>query len=151
MMAHSMPITQYDNLFLAQAGGGIELPTDVVPGAPGGAATGSPGGRPAQEPFGGSGFLMVVVFVVGAMIIFSMFGQRRDKKKREAMLGALKKHDKVQTIGGVIGSVVEVKPELVVLKVDESSNTRITITRGAIQQVLSPAVVADAGTKDDHS
>jgi preprotein translocase subunit YajC len=71
------------------------------------------------------------------MIVFSMMGQKRDRKKREAMISAIKKHDRVQTIGGVIGSVVEIKPEYIVLKVDESSNTRITFSRSAIASVLS--------------
>lgn len=79
--------------------------------------------------------LLAVVFI--AMIAFSFLGQRRDRKKREAMIGAVKKHDKVQTVGGVIGSVIEVKPDTVILKVDESSNTRMTFARSAIQQVLT--------------
>ena len=85
------------------------------------------------------GFVAMIVLVFVAMIAFSFMGQRRDRKKRQVMLGAIKKHDRVQTIGGVIGSIVELKPDTVVLKVDESSNTRITFSRSAIQQV----VVAD--------
>jgi preprotein translocase subunit YajC len=53
------------------------------------------------------------------------------------MLAALKKHDKVQTVGGVIGSIVELKPDYIVLKVDESANTRITFAKSAIQQVIA--------------
>ncbi|NIN75018.1 MAG: preprotein translocase subunit YajC, partial [Xanthomonadales bacterium] len=34
-------------------------------------------------------------------------------------------------------SIVEVNPDSVVLKVDESANTRITFARSAIQQVLT--------------
>ena len=59
-----------------------------------------------------------------------------DGYKRLRALGRLG-HDTVQTIGGVIGSIVEVKNDSVVLKVDESSNTRITFSRSAIQQVLN--------------
>lgn len=98
-------------------------------GGPGGAA-GAPAGNPPQLFF-------IVLLVIGGIIIFSMFAQRRDRKKREVMLTTLKKHDKVQTIGGMIGSIVEVKKDSVVLKVDESSNTRITFSRSAIQQVLN--------------
>jgi preprotein translocase subunit YajC len=36
----------------------------------------------------------------------------------------------------VIGSVVELDADTVVLKVDESSNTRMTFARDAVQQVL---------------
>ena len=104
--------------------------------APGGPAGG--GGTPtrAADPFGGQ-FFLIVILVVVVMIVISIMGQRRDKKKRESMLSALKKHDKVQTLGGVIGSIVDVKKDVVVLKVDESSNTRITFARAAIQTVLN--------------
>ncbi len=79
----------------------------------------------------------LLIFVFVAMILFSFLGQRRDRKKKQAMINAVKKHDRVQTVGGVIGSVVELKPDTVVLKVDETSNTRITFARSAIQQVLT--------------
>ena len=78
----------------------------------------------------------MLALIVG-MFAFSMIGNRREKKKRQDILGSIKKHDRVQTVGGVIGSIVEVKSDQVVLKVDESSNTRITFSRSAVQQVLS--------------
>ena len=99
-----------------------------------GGTTGNGGG----SPFGG-GLLTVIVMMFLAMLIFSFMGQRRDRKKREAMISAVKKHDKVQTVGGLIGSVVEVKSDTIVLKVDESANTRITFARSSIQQVLTSA------------
>lgn len=109
-----------------------------VPGVPGGAPT-----RPAG--FLDSGFIWIMLLVLGAMIVFSMMGQRRERKKREVMLSAIKKHDRVQTIGGMIGSVVEVKPSTIVLKVDESSNIRISFARSAIQQIL------DAGAETENA
>jgi preprotein translocase subunit YajC len=42
----------------------------------------------------------------------------------------------VQTIGGVIGTIVEVKDAEVVVKIDETTNTKIRFARSAIQQVL---------------
>jgi preprotein translocase subunit YajC len=41
------------------------------------------------------------------------------------------------TAGGILGSVVEVRDTEVVLKVDESSNTKIKFTRDAIKRVLT--------------
>ena len=70
-------------------------------------------------------------------VFWSMRSQSKEKKKRASMLSAIKKHDRVQTVGGVIGAVVEIKPDTIVLKVDESSNTRITFDRGSVQRVLS--------------
>jgi preprotein translocase subunit YajC len=116
----------------------------AVPAGPGDAVvTGAealPSGAapPRGDPFGGGFFPLLVVLLV-AMVLLPLVGQRRDRKKRQALLAAIKKHDRVQTIGGVIGSIVEIKPDTVVLKVDETSNTRITFARSAIQQVLTSA------------
>ncbi len=138
------------NLILAQ---GNQAPTgageEILPPLPGettagGGATSVTGGSGITTDGGGgglfnSGFMVVLVMMFLAMIIFSFMGQRRDRKKREAMISAVKKHDKVQTVGGLIGSVVEVKSDTIVLKVDESANTRITFARSSIQQVLTSA------------
>ena len=88
------------------------------------------------NPFGDNFFMMLILIFLG-MIVFSFFGGRKQKKKRASMLESLQKHDQVLTRGGVFGSVVEVKPDRVVLKVDESSNTRITVLRDSIEQVTT--------------
>ncbi len=123
-------------LILAQDGAAPPAPGEGEPieGAPAG-PDGGGGGTPPPSPF--VKFLPLILLLVVGMFLFTMLGQRRDRKKREAMMKAVKKHDRVQTIGGVIGSIVEVKSNTVVLKVDESSNTRITFARSAIQQVLA--------------
>lgn len=141
--------THFSHLTLAQNGAAPGIPGEprtAQPGGPGPAGNGLDGAAPA----GGGGLppLIIIMFlVITVMIVMSILGQRREKKRREAMIRAVKKHDKVQTIGGVIGSVVELKPDFVVLKVDESSNTRITFARTAIQQVIkssdSPAEPAE--------
>lgn len=74
---------------------------------------------------------MLVVFY-GVMLS----GSRKEKKKRQDMLSAVKKGDRVMTIGGIIGSVVSVNDAEVTLKVDESANVKITFIRSAIQRVL---------------
>ena len=111
-----------------------------LPGAPAAApAAGTPGasapGAPNAAP-GGSSFMIMMIVLLGAMILFSFVSSRREKKKRDQLLGNIKKHDKVLTIGGVVGTVVEVKDAEIILKVDETSNTRITFTKSAISQVI---------------
>ncbi len=125
-------------LILAQDGAAPPAPGEGVPleGTPAGPGGGGGGGGGATgSPF--TQFFPLILLLVVGMFLFTMLGQRRDRKKREAMMKAVKKHDRVQTIGGVIGSIVEIKSNTVVLKVDESSNTRITFARSAIQQVLA--------------
>lgn len=118
--------------------------TAGVPGIPGGA--GAPTAQPS--PFGG-GFLFVMIGLLGIMILMSTMSGRREKKKREELMSSLARYDRVQTIGGVIGTIVELKDTEVVLKVDEGTNTKITFARSAVQGVLKkgpggPASSAEA-------
>ena len=110
-------------------------------GAQGSATTTSDGsvtgeGQVATGPFGDNFFPMLMLLLVG-MIVFSFFGGRKQKKRRASMLDSLAKRDEVLTRGGVFGTIVEIKPDRVVLKVDESSNTRITVLRDSIEQVTA--------------
>ncbi len=135
------------NLILAQTSGDSATPPPPGGGQPLTGAT-PPGGQGAgagaasRDPFGGMLFPLLLVVII-TMITFTVLGQRRDRKKRQALLTSVKKHDRVQTVGGVIGSIVEVKTDTVVLKVDETSNTRITFARSSIQQVLTGGADGD--------
>jgi preprotein translocase YajC subunit len=53
------------------------------------------------------------------------------------MLQSLEKNDRVRTIGGMIGTVVEIKGDEVRLKVDESNNTKMWFISSAIGKNLS--------------
>ncbi len=111
-------------------------------GAPGGTTTGGGGGGGS---FFGPELLTIMIVVLGAMLLFSVFAGRKEKKRRQAMLNALQKGDKVQTIGGILGTVVEVRDNEVVVKVDESSNTRMRFARQAIANVLDSHAPQPAG------
>ena len=87
--------------------------------------------------------MLLILVVFGGIILFSVFGQRKEKKRRKEMLSSIKKNDSVQTIGGVIGSVVELKNETVVIRVDDRADTRMTFARAAVQQVLSQPDATD--------
>ncbi len=111
-----------------------------------GTATQGVDGSPTSEtevvesPFGGGNFFTFLMLLLVGMIVFSMFSGRKQKKRRAAMLDTLQKRDTVLTRGGVFGTIVEIKPDRVILKVDESSNTRITVLRDSIEQVTSETV-----------
>jgi len=53
------------------------------------------------------------------------------------MVQSLQKNDKVQTIGGIIGTIVDVKEDEITLKVDESNNTKIKVSPNAIGKNIS--------------
>ena len=78
----------------------------------------------------------VLIFIV-LFYVLMISGNRKEKKKRREMLENVKKNDRVMTIGGVIATVVNVKDNEIVLKVDESTNAKVTFVRSAIQKVLA--------------
>ena len=105
-------------------------PTTSAPGAPA-------GGTPSQAP--GSEMFFVLIPVLVGMVLLSAFTSRKQRKQKEKLLADLKKHDRVVTTGGMIGFVAEVKPDVVVLKLEEGRDTRVTFTRDAIAAVLKAA------------
>ena len=52
-------------------------------------------------------------------------------------LRGVKKGDKVRTIGGILGTVVDIRDDEVVIKVDEATNTKLHLVRSAISKVLA--------------
>ena len=128
---------------LAQATDGPPLSDEgvAVSGADGTAA-GDGSGNAVRQQGGGDWLILMLIPMVVLMFVFSAYGQRKEKKKRDALLSSIKKHDRVRTIGGVIGSIIEVKTDTVVLKVDESSNARMTFSRDAVQQVIDSSDIS---------
>ena len=86
---------------------------------------------------GGSMWTTFITFGVIILIFYFLIirPQRKRDKEAKAMIDAIKKGDKVVTIGGIRGTVAVVKDSTVVLKVDD--NTRIEFSKSAISQVLN--------------
>lgn len=107
--------------------------TQAVQGAP--PATGpSGGGTPTGNPFG-SMWILLLGMIVLMFVMTSMSGKKQEKQ-RKALLAAAKRNDRVQTVGGIIGTIIDLTDTEMVLRVDEPSNTRIRFARSALQQVL---------------
>jgi preprotein translocase subunit YajC len=89
-----------------------------------------------QDFFSGSnGFLFLMIGLVILMVIMSGRTRRKEARKRADMLSGMKKGDRVTTIGGVIGTLIEVREHDVVVKVDEQNNTRMRFARSAIHSI----------------
>jgi preprotein translocase subunit YajC len=92
----------------------------------------------AQE--GGSPWGMAPAFLVIGVLFYLMLirPQRREQQQRQSMIDALKKNDRVVTVGGMYGVVTNVRKELdqVSLNVDEKSGTVVRVTRGSIARVV---------------
>lgn len=94
-----------------------------------------PGGRPASSAPDMT-FLFLMVGLLLFMIFMAWSGSRREKKKRAELNAALKKGDTVQMLGGIIGTIGEMRDDEVVVKVEEG---RIRFARSAVQAILKPS------------
>jgi preprotein translocase subunit YajC len=109
------------------------------------AATVQPGtaAAPAGQPQGaGSSMLpLIVLLAFGVMFISMLLSGRKDQKKRKELIESMRKGDKVQTSGGIIGTVTEIGQDDVVLKVEDG---RIRFAKAAVTSVLR-----SSGTKTE--
>ena len=100
--------------------------------------------NPDAPQSGGGIAAFLPFFLIMVIIYFLMIRpQAKQRKEKKNMLGALKKGDKVITIGGIHGTVVGIKNQgkIFVLKIDKNLN--ININRSAI------AGLADSVTAQD--
>ena len=95
-----------------------------------------PAGTQKRNPFGGTQLIfLALMFVLMYMILFR--GPRKKQQQHKQMVQSLAKNDRIQTIGGIIGTVVDIKEDEITLKIDESNNTKIKILRSAIGRNMS--------------
>ena len=76
--------------------------------------------------------------ILGMLLLFMFMSRskKKDQRNREDMLKQLKRGDRIQTIGGILGTVVRAEDSRVEVKVDESNNTKMWFTRSAIHKVI---------------
>jgi len=93
---------------------------------------------PNPEAAGPGSLLTSFLPLIAIVLIFYLLIIRPQNKKRketEKMLSALKKGDRVVTIGGLHGTVQNVKDSTVVIKVDD--NVKLEFLRSAVSSVIS--------------
>jgi preprotein translocase subunit YajC len=96
---------------------------------------------------GGGGMLSLLPFVLIMLILYFLMirPQSKRQKVKKLMIEALKKGDRIVTIGGVHGTVVGLKNQgkIVVIKVDK--NTNLTVVKSSIAGLAES--VTDEDTK----
>jgi len=90
---------------------------------------------------------MILVFV--AFYFFLIRPQQKRQKERMQMLHNLKKGDRVVTIGGLHGTIVDLTEEKVTLKVNDT--TRLVFERSAINSVGSEDATAEKENETKES
>ena len=83
----------------------------------------------AQQGGGWSMWIMLaLIFVV--MWFFMIRPQRKQQKELQNFRDSLKKGDKIVTIGGIYGTVAEIKEDSVLIEVD--NNVKIRVSKQAL-------------------
>jgi preprotein translocase subunit YajC len=97
--------------------------------------------------------LIQLLFPVVAIIVLFYFmmirPQRREQTRRQDMLGAVKKNDRVLTIGGIYGVVTNIDREAdkVTIRVDEGTNTKLQVTLSSISRVVGDEPTDESAKK----
>ena len=81
----------------------------------------------------GLGSMAPMLIIMAVLIYFMWRGQKKEQKRRQEMIDGVKVGDKVVTIGGIYGEVVNVKDQSFIVKIAE--NTRIELMKSAVSSV----------------
>lgn len=107
------------------------------------AQTPGPAGPGGYETLG---FVAVVVIV---LYFFMIRPERKRQADHKAMLDGLKKNDKVVTIGGIRGSIQNVKDDEISIKVDDAKGVCIRFSKSAIAQKIEKSGDKDSDEDGD--
>jgi preprotein translocase subunit YajC len=94
----------------------------------------APGGEGGAG--GLAGFLpLIIIFVIFYFLLIRP--QQKKQKDHQAMIGSLKKGDKVVTTGGIYGLIEQVGEKTITLKISE--NVKVKFGKGYVASVRSTA------------
>ena len=89
---------------------------------------------PSQNPAGGIGFFVPLIFIFVIMYFIMIRPQKKRQDEQKKLVAALKTGDRVVTSAGIHGLISNVKEATVMLKV--ADNVKIEIEKSAVTNVL---------------
>ena len=98
------------------------------------------------QPAGMGSSIFMLVAMLGIFYFMLIRPENKRKKEAEQMRSAVKNGDKISTIGGIIGTVVNVKDDKVVIETG-ADQVRIELAKWAISSNESAAEAAQAAAK----
>lgn len=90
-----------------------------------------------SSPFGSYGIFLpaLVIFALFYLLVHSP--QKKEQQKRDDMLKAIQRGDRVLTRGGLYGTVADIKEQVLIVKISE--NNKVEVDRGYIESVQKPS------------
>ena len=99
------------------------------------------------DAMGGMGSTILMLVMMIAVFYFMLIRpENKRKKEAEQMRSAVKKGDKITTIGGIVGTVVDVKENNIVIETS-ADQVRIELAKWALSTNETAAEVAKAEAK----
>ncbi len=95
----------------------------------------APAAGGAAPTGGGMNFILMMVLLFGVMYFLMIRPQQKKQKELNKFRSSLEKGQKVVTIGGIYGTIVEVKENYVLVEVD--NNVKIRFDKAAINRDFS--------------
>ena len=89
----------------------------------------------AQSPGGDGG--MSIIFLIGMFAIMYFFlirPQVKRQKEHKAMVEGLKKGDEIQTMGGMMGKIMDIGDNF--MKVEIADNVIVTVRKTSVEAVM---------------
>lgn len=92
--------------------------------------------QPQPGWFARNSMWIMLLLIFGVMWLFMIRPQRKQQKEAENFRNSLRKGDKVVTIGGIYGEIVEVNETTALIKVD--GDTKLRVSKNALQKDFTP-------------
>lgn len=89
----------------------------------------------AQQGGGAWTMWLMLIAIIVVMWLFMIRPQRKQQKELQKFRDGLKRGDKVVTVGGIYGTVVEVKDNTLILEID--SNVKIKVAKNSVVKDFS--------------
>lgn len=95
----------------------------------------APAAGAGSQPGGGWTMWVMLILIFVVMWLFMIRPQRKQQKELQKFRDGLQKGDKVVTIGGIYGTVAEVKDKTLLIEVD--SNVKIKVDKNSVVKDFS--------------
>jgi len=98
------------------------------------AAAAAPGAAQGQSLIG---MLLPFAVLIGVMYFMVIRPQKTQQKKREEMMAGLRKGNRIVSIGGLYGEILDIKDDVLLVNVsDQGEKAIIRVAKWAVQEVI---------------